>query len=236
MKGGSIKRAIIVLFASLTLASAPTWAFSDGSGWAAVTYLIKLVEQSLRHYQQLQMMIQYSKDAQAYAREINSGLDASIRLMESLPIKDEKILGQLRTFQRSLQEIEKIYGAIPKSPDEPFQQVNDMAVAESLKMVNSVVLPEHRGRGLYSRLLDIAMKELVPKGFQRIWSRHNQTNNAVIVPKLRRGFLIPGTELSDIFGSLVNLTFFTNKLRRKVMDFRSGDLRPDDELKKAFRL
>jgi hypothetical protein len=101
LKGGSIKRAIIVLFASFTLASKPAWAFSDGSGWAAVTYLIKLVEQSLRHYQQLQMMIQYSKDAQAYAREINSGLEASIRLMESLPIKDEKILGQLRTFQRS---------------------------------------------------------------------------------------------------------------------------------------
>lgn len=132
LKGGSIKRAIIVLFASLNLASAPTWAFSDGSGWAAVTYLIKLVEQSLRHYQQLQMMIQYSKDAQAYAREINSGLDASIRLMESLPIKDEKILGQLRTFQRSLQEIEKIYGAIPKSPDQPFQQINDLACPQRI--------------------------------------------------------------------------------------------------------
>lgn len=70
MKGGSIKRAIIVLFASLILASPPTWAFTDGSGWAAVTYLIKLVEQSIRHYQQLQMMIQYSKDAQSYMHEI----------------------------------------------------------------------------------------------------------------------------------------------------------------------
>lgn len=107
---------------------------------------------------------------------------------------------------------------------------------DSFYMVNSAVLPEHRGRGLYSRLLDTAMKELVQKGFQRIWSRHNQTNNAVIVPKLKRGFLISGTELSDVFGSLVHLTFFTNKLRRKVMDFRSGDLRPDDELKKAFKL
>lgn len=69
-------------------------------------------------------------------REINRGLDASIRLIESLPIKDEKILSQLRTFQKSLQEIEKIYGVIPKSPDEAFQQINDMAVAESLRMVN----------------------------------------------------------------------------------------------------
>ncbi len=92
--------------------------------------------ESIRRYQQLQMMIQYSKDAQSYMREINRGLDASIRLIESLPIKDEKILSQLRTFQKSLQEIEKIYGVIPKSPDEAFQQINDMAVAESLRMVN----------------------------------------------------------------------------------------------------
>ena len=117
--------------------SQQTMAFTDGSGWAAVSYLIKLVEQSLRQYQQLQMMIQYSRDAQSYAREINSGLEASIFLLESLPIKDEKILGQLRTFQHSLKEIEKIYGAIPKSPDEAFQQVNDMAIAESLKMVSN---------------------------------------------------------------------------------------------------
>jgi hypothetical protein len=94
------------------------------------------VAESIRRYQQLQMMIQYSKDAQSYMREINRGLDASIRLIESLPIKDEKILSQLRTFQKSLQEIEKIYGVIPKSPDEAFQQINDMAVAESLRMVN----------------------------------------------------------------------------------------------------
>jgi len=107
---------------------------------------------------------------------------------------------------------------------------------ESFYMVNSAILPEHRGRGLYSRLLEVAMKELMEKGFQRIWSRHNATNNAVIAPKLKRGFLISGSELSDVFGSLVHLTYFTNKLRRKTMDFRSGQLRPDDELRKAFKL
>lgn len=167
MKGGSIKRAIIVLFASLMLASPPAPAFTDGSGWVAVSYLIKLVAESLRHYQQLQMMIQYSKDAQSYAREINSGLDASIRLMESLPIKDEKILGQLRTFQRSLQEIEKIYGAIPKSPDEPFQQVNDMAVAESLKMVSNATDYAEK-QEVNSARLETRSWDMSPKGAMRM--------------------------------------------------------------------
>ncbi len=147
--------------------STPSFAFTDGSGWAAVTYLIKLVEQSIRHYQQLQMMIQYSKDAQSYAHEINSGLEASIRLMESLPIRDEKILGQLRTFQRSLQEIEKIYGAIPKSPDEPFQQVNDMAVAESLKMVSNATDYAEK-QEMNSARLEARSWDMSPKGAMRM--------------------------------------------------------------------
>lgn len=132
-----------------------------------MTYLIKLVEQSIRHYQQLQMMIQYSKDAQSYAREINSGLEASIRLMESLPIKDEKILGQLRTFQRSLQEIEKIYGAIPKSPDQSFQQINDMAVAESLKMVSNATDYAEK-QEVNSARLEARSWDMSPKGAMRM--------------------------------------------------------------------
>lgn len=149
------------------LASSPTWAFSDGSGWAAVTYLIKLVEGSVRHYQQLQMMIQYSKEAQSYMHEINSGLDASIRLMESLPIKDEKILGQLRTFRQSLNEIEKIYGKIPRSPDEAFQQVNDMAVAESLKMVSNATDYAEK-QEINSAKIEARSWDMSPKGAVRM--------------------------------------------------------------------
>lgn len=105
-------------------------------------------------------------------REINSGLDASIRLLESLPIKDEKILGQLRTFQRSLQEIEKIYGAIPKSPDESFQQINDLAVAESLKMVNSATDYAEKQEENSARL-EARSWDMSPKGAMRMQAQIN---------------------------------------------------------------
>lgn len=113
------------------------------------------------------MMIQYSKDAQSYMKEINSGLDASIKLLESLPIKDEKILGQLKTFQKSLQEIEKIYGAIPKSPDQAFQQINDMAVAESLKMVSSANDYAEK-QEINSAMLESRSWDMSPKGAMRM--------------------------------------------------------------------
>jgi hypothetical protein len=142
-------------------------AFSDGSGWVQVTYLVKLVEESIRRYQQLQLMIQYSKDSQKYLREINSGLEASIQLLESLPIKDEKILGKLHTFQDSLKEIKKIYGAIPKSRDEEFQQINDLAVAESLKMVNGATEYAERQEANSVRL-EARSWDMSPKGAMRM--------------------------------------------------------------------
>lgn len=107
---------------------------------------------------------------------------------------------------------------------------------ESFYMVNSAVLPDHRKKGLYKILLDQTIKILSESGFQKIWSRHSMTNNSIIIPKLKKGFYITGTELNDTFGALVQLTYYVNKTREKVLDFRAGHLRPDDELKKLFKL
>jgi hypothetical protein len=62
------------------------------------------------------------------------------------------------------------------------------------------------------------------------------TNNDVIIPKLKAGFLITSFELSDTFGSLVHLTYYPSPLRRKVQVYRAGDLFPDEEIRKALGL
>lgn len=178
LKGELIRKKIIVVIFALVLGQPSAYAFFDGgAGWAQITYLAKLVEESLRRYYQLQQVIQQSKDAQNYMREINSGLDASIRLLESLPIKDEKVLGQLRDFQHSLKEIERIYGAIPKSPDEGFQFLNDQAIAESFKMVTSATdyaeKQEQNAIRLESRSWDMS-----PKGAMRMQA---QTSSQILL-------------------------------------------------------
>ena len=43
-------------------------------------------------------------------------------------------------------------------------------------------------------------------------------------------------ELSDSFGVLVHLHFYTNNIRRKVMDYRAGMLKPDTEMKEIFEI
>ena len=103
-------------------------------------------------------------------------------------------------------------------------------------MCNSGVLPQYRRKGIYSSLLNLNIEILSKMGFQLIYSRHNATNNNVLIPKLKAGFIISKMEISDTFGCLVHLHYYTNKTRRKIMDYRSGEMAPDDELKKLFNI
>lgn len=107
---------------------------------------------------------------------------------------------------------------------------------KSYYMQNSAVLPQFRRQGLYSTMLNITVEKLIEHGFQKIWSRHVATNNSVLIPKLKYGFCFSGFELSDIFGTLIHLCYFPNRLHKKIQDFRCGEIRPDTELKKVFSL
>lgn len=99
-------------------------------------------------------------------------------------------------------------------------------------MQNSGILPEHRNKGLYTELLKQVLKVTTEMGFQGIWSRHNATNNAVIVPKLKQGFVITAMEVTDLFGTLIHLTYFPKEIRRRMTDYRVGQIKPDEEIKK----
>lgn len=108
--------------------------------------------------------------------------------------------------------------------------------SETFYMRNSAVLPEHRRKGLYTALLNKTVEVVTYKGFQKIYSRHSSTNNEVIIPKLKVGFMISSLEVSDVFGVLVHLSYFPKELRRKMMIYRVGDLKPDDEIKKWLKI
>lgn len=109
-------------------------------------------------------------------------------------------------------------------------------VGETFYMCNSAILPAHRGKGLYRALVAAVIEKTTELGFQKLYSRHIATNNAVIIPKLKAGFVITGFELSDQFGTLVHLSYYPNAVRRKVLDFRAGQAMPDDEVKARLRL
>jgi GNAT superfamily N-acetyltransferase len=108
--------------------------------------------------------------------------------------------------------------------------------AEKYYMVSTGILPQHQGKGIYSALLPRILETLQREGFQIVTSQHVATNNQILVPKLKAGFVITGLEVSDVFGVLVDLSYFFNPLRRKVLDVRVGQARPDADVKRCLSL
>jgi len=136
-----IKKAILIYIFAFVLVNFSFFnkalAFTDGSGWAQVTYLIKILEENVRRYYQLKILIDTTKDQRDYLRFVNAGIDNSLGLLESLPVKDEKVLADIKNFKQAVNKIAELYGSIPKSKEEMMQRLHDQTVAESLRMVNT---------------------------------------------------------------------------------------------------
>lgn len=104
--------------------------------------------------------------------------------------------------------------------------------ADSYYMANTAVLPEYRGRGVYSEMVVALMGHLRERGFQKVTSRHLASNNPILTLKLRAGFQITGMEVDERFGILVCLSYIYNEKRRNAYRFRVGAVRPDEDLRR----
>lgn len=107
---------------------------------------------------------------------------------------------------------------------------------ETFYMRNSAIIPAHRRKGLYTALMQHVLSQAQSLGFQIVLSRHHTTNNPIIIPKLKIGFIISAIELSDRFGAVVHLRYYFNGNRRSAMDVRSGEKRPRALVKSALGL
>jgi len=72
-------------------------------------------------------------------------------------------------------------------------------------MVNTILAPAWRSRGLYRAMLGNVERAVAAAGFREMYSRHRADNNAVIVPKLKAGWLISAFEVTLKYGLLVHL-------------------------------
>lgn len=72
-------------------------------------------------------------------------------------------------------------------------------------VANSAVLPAFRRGGVYTRLMSALEERLRAEGCVRICSQHQADNSAVLIAKLKGGFVITGVEFSAEMGLLVKL-------------------------------
>lgn len=106
---------------------------------------------------------------------------------------------------------------------------------DTFRMVTSGILEVHQRNGLYSAFLAKLSERLRVEGFQILFSRHYATDNQVIIPKLRFGFLVSGFELTDEFGLLLRLSYYFNDTRRRALHMRSGYQQPDQVVQSLVR-
>lgn len=155
--------AALIAFVGLSL---PTIAKADLFG-GDVAVLMQILQENIRHYYQLKQMIKQGQDTEDFLRALNSGLDNSIGLLDSLPIKDENVLADLKQFKAAIGKVESLYGQIPKSPDEALHLLHDQSVAESLRMANSFK-EFSDAQEKNSEIIAVQARQASPKGAARM--------------------------------------------------------------------
>jgi len=91
---------------------------------------------------------------------------------------------------------------------------------------SSAVHEAYRRQGVYTRLMREVEAAVRARGGLAISSQHVATNNAVLIAKLRLGYVIVGTEYSEQMGLLVRLVLNLNPARAALYAQRVGMLVP----------
>jgi GNAT superfamily N-acetyltransferase len=107
---------------------------------------------------------------------------------------------------------------------------------EDLYMVNSAVFEAYRRRGFYTQILAAAIEKCKEMGFLHIYSNHRFHNTQVLIPKLKLGFIFSGFTVSPVFGSLVQLSYYTNEDVKKAFLNRLGYEPLTDEIRAKLGL
>ena len=94
--------------------------------------------------------------------------------------------------------------------------------AESYYMQNSAVIESERKQGYYGALLDAVIEKIGLEGFQVITSTHHSNNAPILIPKLKKGFVISGVTFHERFRFLLEMKYFYNAERRKAYNQKLG--------------
>jgi len=91
---------------------------------------------------------------------------------------------------------------------------------------SSAVQAEHRRGGVYTRLLTELHRAVRECGGTAVTSQHVATNQAVLIAKLKLGYVIAGTEYVEAMGLLVRLVLHLEASRAALFRERTGMLVP----------
>lgn len=91
----------------------------------------------------------------------------------------------------------------------------EMHDTETFFMTNSAILPQYQRRGLYTALTSRLIAYLTELGYERITSNHQPNNRAVLIAKLRAGFVLSGMILDERWSAQVQMTYHIHTDRKQ---------------------
>ena len=100
----------------------------------------------------------------------------------------------------------------------------------SLRLLNTALVPDARGRGLYAAFLEALLPAARAAGFSGLVSRHRADHNALLIPKLRAGFVLAGLRVDPRFGLQAELVCPFSADRRAMLAYRTGSRAWDERL------
>jgi hypothetical protein len=107
---------------------------------------------------------------------------------------------------------------------------------DTLFMCMSYVKKDYRNNGIYTKLLKETISVAKSIDYTKVTSCHNSSNNKIIIPKLKQGFVMSGMRVNAGYGTLVELSCFLNKTESDMQDFRCGYRKPTDEVKNILSI
>ncbi len=104
-----------------------------------VVILTQILANALQQLIEMQKIVQGGQDTLGLMRDINRGINDSLRLIDSVgPYMDPGLYHDLRKTAEIVGHLQNVYGAITESPEQQVQQDTDSVVAESLNMNNQL--------------------------------------------------------------------------------------------------
>lgn len=195
-----------------------------GGGYAQIPYLVRLINENMERYKQLETMIAQSKNRDEYLRLIHRGLDNAEGIIQTLPIRDKKVLEEMKGVDRTIRQLEKIYNAIPKGSGTEMMHKHDKSVAESINMIKDSKRYVSRQEENSNKILRQATMAS-PKGAQRMAA----VGNAQILHALSQLIKINGQILKLQSENLAS----SNKQSKDSLEHFN---RFNEEMKKGFTL
>jgi hypothetical protein len=133
-----MKKFALVFIISFSLVLTPFKARADLFG-GDVAVLTQILVQAIKQLYELQRIVETGQDTLYLMRDINRGINDSMKLVESLgPYIDPGLYKELKKFDDLLKHLQGSYGVVVDSPDRKPQEETDQVVSEAISLNNNL--------------------------------------------------------------------------------------------------